>query len=66
MKDSDEDHDDYWERLRFAYHQIANVCKTEREFVDAMFMINVLPGTPEYDEAKRAWQRFHPAKRGIP
>src|ERR1700730_10962738 len=36
--------DDYWERLRFSYHQAAMRCVTEREFTNAMYMMDILPG----------------------
>jgi radical SAM superfamily enzyme YgiQ (UPF0313 family) len=66
MEGSGKEYDAYLEKLRFAYHQLARTCKNEREFTDALLMISILPGTPEYDEAKRAWQRFRRAKRDTP
>ena len=58
------DDDGYWERLRFAYHQVAMRCVDDQEFLHAMYYIGVIPGTVEFAEAKLAWRRFHRAKQG--
>jgi hypothetical protein len=63
MEGSQKSYDEFSERLKFAFHQAARRCKTEQEFVDAMYMLAVLPGTVEFAEAKRAWQRFRRAKQ---
>jgi hypothetical protein len=63
MEGNDKRYDVYWEGLRFAYHQIARDCPTEADFISNMYMIGVLPGTPEFAEAKRAWVRFQRVKR---
>jgi hypothetical protein len=66
MEGSKKSYDEYWEGLRFAYHQAARKCVTEREFVDAMYLLNILPGTVEFAEAKRAWERFRRARKDTP
>jgi hypothetical protein len=63
--DAPKDADEYWQRLRFAIHQAAMRCKTERELLDAMYFLGVIPGTVDYARAKRAWLRLHPGKKDI-
>lgn len=59
-------YDTYREAIRFTCHRIAKVCTTEKEFTNAMILLNVLPGTTEFVQAKRAWLRFHQAKKDKP
>jgi hypothetical protein len=63
MEESKKSYDEYSERLRFAFHQAARRCITEREFLDAMYLLNVLPGTIAFAEAKSAWERFRRAQQ---
>lgn len=58
--DDERDLEDYARRLRFSMHQLAmrSTQRTEQDFEADLSTLGVLPGMPEFDEAKRAWLRF--------
>jgi hypothetical protein len=58
MDNKEKNYDSHREGIRFTYHKIAMVCRTEREFSNAMLMLGFHRDTDEYKEAKRAWRRF--------
>jgi hypothetical protein len=62
---SDQDDDqrelqEYARKLQFQMHQLAmrSTERTEAEFEGDLSTLGVLPESPEFDEAKRAWRRF--------
>lgn len=58
--DDGRDLQDFARRLQFSMHQLAmkSTERTEEDFEADLSTLGVIQGMAEFDEAKRAWQRF--------